>query len=155
MTEIPEHLLKRAQAARARADGLSPDNSDDDGSNRGLFGYDRRRAEGTVGNEPETLIDAIGGIRERFGIHVVPVPEGMQPDDARDILNAFAAMGDMSSEFIGRFADIVRRAVGRPGDGLREIEAAVDVWAAPSYLSTPDVAAAPAIPQLGVSDERS
>ncbi|MCW1908332.1 MAG: hypothetical protein KIH63_003245 [Candidatus Saccharibacteria bacterium] len=144
MTEVPEHLLKRSQAARARAAGRPVDDAETDTVPPRIPYHmlersqaARARYEQAEQDEPKTLVDAIADIYAQFGVTVVPVPEGMPADDARGILDAFASMGDMSPEFIERFGGIVQRVIAQAAENLHVLDGAHNGWAAPTSLISP------------------
>ncbi len=103
MTEIPEHLLKRAQAARdkakAEAEGApSPDLPEHLRS---------RNTDAEVGMA--TLDTEIAKVEDAFYVNLVVVPIGMPKEDAEAALNALAPLGDMSPEFLNSLASLVLR----------------------------------------------
>lgn len=101
MTEIPEHLLKRAQAARDKANAQDIPNPD-------LPEYLRSR-----NNDAEvrmaTLDTEIAKVEDAFYVNLVVVPIGMPKEDAEAALNALAPLGDMSPEFLNSLASLVLR----------------------------------------------
>ena len=98
MTEVPEHLLKRSQAAKDAKAGVTPT---PDMAEQLRLRPDERKITAT------NLVVAISRLENVFGVGVVVVPEGMKKDDAEAALKALAPLGDMSHEFLSGLASLV------------------------------------------------